>query len=1059
MQQMCCPQFGWGRLQLALLLLMAMQTVGFGHMITAPPIGNPGSHTKIGVTRHIGNKWVLVQQASEDVLDSGASNCSTPCSANGNCVNGTCICSPGFFNTSCLSVYLCNGIAANQSGVCSGHGSCVETDTCKCQALWGETDCAVFTGCSHNCSGNGHCLQNDGSCYCNFGWAGPFCDLKLDAPHHDKEWKKVFPPLGGTFSFDGTEVVVEGVLPSHLGQKPLARRGHTIQGTPQNPAGIIEGFVLFGGQSSTEVFDDTWGYKAESRAWRRLAQFSVAPSPRAHHTMTVIGSSLYVFGGFDGLDESMSSVLADTWRYSITDDEWALITFSSSEILDSGKPTIPPIGRALHAASAVKVQMGVGARNLRDVVLVFGGYVGAGMVDSSLWALDVQSLKQFQLTSPPFGARYGHTATTMPDLTTVLVFGGLDASFEYSSSLWAFSCTPTQTWTDLSRNGPRARAYHTATAFDGKLFVFGGESSESSFQNDMWQWHPERGWLSVQWASDNAHAPLATTHAASTLIGAGEVTIMGGINPATNAHTATLWLYEPTRHTWAKPISHGTTPTPRLLHSTVIIDDKLIVFGGETDSGNSLRDLWEFDMTTTHAVERHVMWREVVPGWVLQQKLVDETALGGLLSNSGCACKPSSENLESQQVHTGCAVNGYDGLPWCDTDGPCRFGEYWDYCDPAQRHASSRPPATTDSSRMFLDLAAWPLPRSGHAAVEVSNGGGVSAGGMCTRYKHNAMLMFGGTSVSAPVVDLSTVDTSSSWVYLNDLFVFCPESGQWGEVVLEKAPTPRTMTAITVRNRDSSPRDDTTEVFVFGGLGVGKIRLNDLWRCSLKSGSCSEISSVGYMPQRRRSMMFSLEHTRTCKTDCSYQSPENLLMFGGYWRTNEANSSGRYESSVQGRCNAVKAPFTSHYCNTECLANPTSSRCAEACRCKKEYAMDVWSLSTSSWTWEQIHAPDSPKPRFVSQATAYEGKLWVFGGLDLPQDELNDLWTFDTSRRAWRQISVDPLTMQPPGRHEAYLGITGTDQARPHLVLYSGVGASGVLGDLWMLDVGNAIGW
>ena len=62
------------------------------------------------------------------------------------------------------------------------------------------------------------------------------------------------------------------------------------------------------------------------------------------------------------------------------------------------------------------------------------------------------------------------------------------------------------------------------------------------------------------------------------------------------------------------------------------------------------------------------------------------------------------------------------------------------------------------------------------------------------------------------------------------------------------------------------------DVFVFGGVGIGKLRLNDIWRCSLRSGLCSEITPMGWLPQRRRGMMFSLEYPRTCNTDCRLEN-------------------------------------------------------------------------------------------------------------------------------------------------------------------------------------------
>ena len=90
-----------------------------------------------------------------------------PCSSNGVCVDGRCLCDDGWGGIDCAE-RLC-------LGSCSGRGLCVE-GTCQCDAEWEGADCGLPAPlCPHNCSTHGRCDGARRRCLCDEGWGGADC--------------------------------------------------------------------------------------------------------------------------------------------------------------------------------------------------------------------------------------------------------------------------------------------------------------------------------------------------------------------------------------------------------------------------------------------------------------------------------------------------------------------------------------------------------------------------------------------------------------------------------------------------------------------------------------------------------------------------------------------------------------------------------------------------------------------------------------------------------------------------------------------------------------------
>ena len=108
---------------------------------------------------------------------------STVCSGHGTCMGpDECKCENGWTGHDC-SVAYCYDIKFNDKSVCSGHGSCIKTDACECDDGWSGTNCSVIPECfdikandKSVCSGHGSCVATD-QCLCNRGWMQVDCSI------------------------------------------------------------------------------------------------------------------------------------------------------------------------------------------------------------------------------------------------------------------------------------------------------------------------------------------------------------------------------------------------------------------------------------------------------------------------------------------------------------------------------------------------------------------------------------------------------------------------------------------------------------------------------------------------------------------------------------------------------------------------------------------------------------------------------------------------------------------------------------------------------------------
>ena len=255
---------------------------------------------------------------------------------------------------------------------------------------------------------------------------------------------------------------------------PSKRSGHTLSMIGSN-------LFIFGGLNSEGKpgpTDELFCLKTQGDAfeWSLIPAVGESPPPRWKHSATVWGNQLIVFGGF----HSSTNRSNDTFVFDTVSLTWSRPIDSQGEFTPRGNhmPTknawpFTPSPRGAHSATI-----------MGDVIYVFGGYGGQGYGRrdfNTMFQLDLNdwtwSKTQCRGKSPE--PRSSHAACRVE--SSIFVHGGWNAVQQFND-LHIFD-TITNTWTeaDVSTTAPPCWN-HGACAVEAipnwKLFVFGGCSGK-----------------------------------------------------------------------------------------------------------------------------------------------------------------------------------------------------------------------------------------------------------------------------------------------------------------------------------------------------------------------------------------------------------------------------------------------------------------------------------------------------------------------------------------------------------------------------------------------------
>ncbi|KAL2147091.1 hypothetical protein VTI28DRAFT_973 [Corynascus sepedonium] len=236
-------------------------------------------------------------------------------------------------------------------------------------------------------------------------------------------------------------------------------------------------FIVFGGDTKieeTDVLDETlYLLNTSTRQWSRALPSGPRPSGRYGHSLNILGSKIYIFGGqVEGY--FMNDLTAfDLNQLQMPNNRWEMLIANS----DSGGPPqgkVPP-ARTNHSM----VTFG-------DKLYLFGGTNGFQWFND-VWSYDPMTNSWSQLDCIGYipCPREGHAAAIVDDV--MYIFGGRTEDGADLGDLAAFRIT-SRRWYTFQNMGPSPspRSGHSMTAVGKTIVVVGGEpSSAATTVNDL----------------------------------------------------------------------------------------------------------------------------------------------------------------------------------------------------------------------------------------------------------------------------------------------------------------------------------------------------------------------------------------------------------------------------------------------------------------------------------------------------------------------------------------------------------------------------------------------
>ncbi|XP_013881614.1 host cell factor 2 [Austrofundulus limnaeus] len=254
-----------------------------------------------------------------------------------------------------------------------------------------------------------------------------------------------------------------------------------------------------------------------------------------------------------------------------------------------------PQWRKVHSVTGVtpRSRHGHRAAAIRELIIVFGG--GNEGIAEDLHVYNTVSRQWFlpavRGDIPPGCAAHGFVC----EGTRILVFGGMVEYGKYTSSLYELQASR-WLWKKLKPRAPRngcppcPRIGHSFTLLGNKCYLFGGLANDSEdphgnvprYLGDLYELELQpltgvRGWNIPDTKGGGPCPRESHTAVAHSGLGSSRLYVFGGME---GGRLNDLWQLDLSSMVWSTPVTRGSAPLPRSLHSANVIGNKMFVFGG-----------------------------------------------------------------------------------------------------------------------------------------------------------------------------------------------------------------------------------------------------------------------------------------------------------------------------------------------------------------------------------------------------------------------------------------------------------------------------------------------
>ncbi|PSN70029.1 hypothetical protein BS50DRAFT_608685 [Corynespora cassiicola Philippines] len=323
----------------------------------------------------------------------------------------------------------------------------------------------------------------------------PWSNRRLNFTTNSNPFPRYGPAINATASKDGVIYIMGGLVGgatvkgdlwlTEVGNGSMACYPISTTGDGPGPrvghSSLLVGnaFIVFGGDTKLEDNDDLddtlYLLNTSTKHWSRALPQGPRPTGRYGHTLNILGSKIYIFGGqvegvfFNDLVAfDLNSLQSSSSRWEVLHPSQNTGTVSSPQV------RLPP-ARTNHSIVT-----------WNDKLYLFGGTDGLTWFND-VWTYEPRSNSWTELDCIGYipVAREGHSATLVND--TMYIFGGRTQEGVDLGDLAAFRIS-SRRWYMFQNMGasPSARSGHSMTAFGKHVIVMGGEpSSSASDRNEL----------------------------------------------------------------------------------------------------------------------------------------------------------------------------------------------------------------------------------------------------------------------------------------------------------------------------------------------------------------------------------------------------------------------------------------------------------------------------------------------------------------------------------------------------------------------------------------------